>query len=481
MSDEEKKKNNDDTPETKLPPDPTITVNGQKLVYSAYAGLLPIYNAKEEHKANMFFTAYILDDAPAQRPLTFVFNGGPGSSSVWLHMGAIGPYRVKMHDEGWMPAPPYELEVNAHTWLDLTDLVFIDPIGTGYSRALDKDDNATYWSVDGDLKSVADFIQRYLTRYKRWTAPLFLAGESYGTTRAAGLSEILLEKGIALNGIALISTVLNLQTLLFRRGNDLPYNLYIPTYAATAWYHGKLDQDLLDKPLDELVAEVEEWSLSDYAIALMKGDSLASEEREAVLAKLVRYTGLDAQYIEGSKLRIHIWRFCKELLRNEHRTVGRLDSRFKGFEDLPITEMPEVDPSMTAIKPPYTSTFNHYMRTKLGYETEATYNIMNGDVGQDWEWEKGAFTDTSEALRKAMQRNPFMKIWVGQGYFDLATPHLAALYHFNHMGLEPEQHANLEFQFYEAGHMYYLHMPSLARMKLDIEAFWRQALAQDEN
>lgn len=285
-------------------------------------------------------------------------------------------------------------------------------------------------------------------------------------------------KGIALNGIALISTVLNLQTLLFRRGNDLPYNLYIPTYMATAWYHGQLAQELLDKPLNELMAEVEEWSLSDYAVALMRGDGLPDNEKQAILARLAHYTGLDPQYIDGSKLRIHIWRFCKELLREEHRTVGRLDSRFKGFEDLPITEIPEVDPSMTAIRPPFTSTFNHYIRSTLNYETDATYNIMNGDVGQNWQWEKGSFTDTSEALRKAMQRNPFMKIWVGQGYYDLATPHLAAIYHFNHMGLEPEQHANLEFQFYEAGHMFYLHVPSLAQMKLDIQDFWGRALGE---
>lgn len=465
------------------PPPPIETKHEVKIgrktyKYTVHTGMMPLKNEKEEHEANIFFMAYVLDETPnkANRPLTFVFNGGPGSASVWLHLGAVGPKRVKMQDEGWLPQPPYQLEDNKHTWFDLTDMVFVDPVGTGYSRALDPENNKKYWGVEGDIKSIGEFIRLYLARYQRWESPLFLAGESYGTTRSAGLSGYLIEKGVGLNGIILISTIINMQTARFVRGNDLPYSLFLPTYAATAWYHGKLSKELRAKSLPELIEEVENWTANEYTLALMQGDKVGEKTYKSVVNKLAAYTGLSKQYVEGTKLRINIHRFCKELLREQNLTVGRLDSRFKGLEDLAITELPEVDPAMSAIMPPYTAMFNQYVREKLGYETERNYEILSSDVNRNWEHPKGQFIDTSDSLRKAMLRNPFMKVFVGQGYYDLATPHFAAQYSMNHMGITPELHDNIHYYFYDAGHMYYLDINCLEKLKADVTEFMKAAL-----
>ncbi|GAB5491745.1 MAG: peptidase S10 [Phototrophicaceae bacterium] len=486
MSDKDNSKNEAEKSEkTQLPDKPietqhSIKLGRKTLKYTANTGMMPLKNEKGEHNANMFFTAYTLDGVAdkASRPLTFVFNGGPGSASVWLHLGAIGPKRVKMQDEGWLPQPPYQLEDNQQTWLDKTDLVFIDPIGTGYSRALNPDDNKKFWSLQGDLESVGEFIRLYLTKNNRWSSPLFMAGESYGTTRAAGLSGYLIDKGIAFNGIMLISTIINFQTARFVRGNDLPYALFLPTYTATAWYHGQLAEDLQSKPLAEVVAEVEAWAETDYTIALMQGDKLSADTRQAVIEKLVHYTGLDEKYIQGTKLRINIMRFCKELLRSDNRTVGRLDSRFKGYADLEISEFPEFDPSMNAIIPPYTAMINQYVRSELGYENDDTYEILSFSVNQKWEYDRGTFPDTSDHLRRALERNPFMKVYVGQGYFDLATPHFAAHYSLNHMGISPDLHENISYYSYNAGHMYYLDINELAKLNKDVSEFMESALSE---
>ncbi len=405
-----------------------ITVNGKTLKYTVTAGMMPLKDENEEEiEARIFFTAYTLNgrEDPAQRPLIFVFNGGPGSASVWLHLGALGPKRVRMQDEGWMPAPPYELVDNAHTWLDLADLVFIDPVGTGYSRAARPELNKKFWNLKGDIESVGEFIRLYLTRYQRWASPLFLAGESYGTTRAAGLSGHLIEKGIAFNGIMLISTIVNFQTARFTQGNDLPYVLFLPTYAATAWYHKKLPADLQAQPLPDLLAEVEAWAETAYTVALAKGDRLKGDERAAVIGQLARYTGLDETYIDQSNLRVEIFRFCKELLRDQKVTVGRLDSRFQGIDKVGVSERPDFDPSMTAITPPYTAMLNDYAHRELGYSTDAEYHTLSYRVFEGWEWDRGEYPDTSEALRSALARNPFMKIFVALGYYDLATPYFA--------------------------------------------------------
>jgi carboxypeptidase C (cathepsin A) len=449
----------------------TLALERRTLHYTTTTGMMPLANAAGETEAHIYFMAYTLDGQDAaERPLIFVFNGGPGSASVWLHLGALGPYRVQMQDEGWMPAPPYWLVANPHTWLDMADLVFVDPVGTGYSRALKPEDNKKYWTLDADLQSTGEFIRLYLTRWGRWGSPLYITGESYGTTRAAGLSGHLLDKGIALKGLMLISTVLNFQTLEFDRGNDLGYMLFVPTLAATAWYHKRLVDDLLARRVHEVMAEVEAWAEGDYAAALAKGDRLGEAERAAVAAQLARYTGLDAAYIRESNLRIEPTRFRKELLRAERWHVGRLDSRFKGRDALPVTEFPEFDPSLTAILPPYTAMINQYVRATLGYETDVEYRALSMEVNQGWEWGRGKYPDTSEGLRTAFTRNPFMRVFLALGLYDLATPPFAAHYTLGHMDLSPDVRRQIVIADYEAGHMMYLDVGALAKLKEDVRA-----------
>lgn len=493
MNDNEQAKKPNDAPETPkaseetpVQADHALTLGERTLRYQSTAGRLPIKDDKGEIKAQMYFTAYTLaaepdlqtSPDPAQRPLTFVFNGGPGSSSIWLHMGALGPKRVQMQDEGWMPEPPFRLVPNEQTWLDQSDLVFIDPIGTGYSRAINEDDAKTYWNLEKDFESIAQFIHRYLTRHQRWGSPLFLAGESYGTTRAAGLSRVLLDKGIALNGVILLSIILNFQTLRFTRGNDLPFMLYVPSFSATAWYHGQLNETLQAKALPDLLTEVETWAETDYQQALTLGDRLKDDEErwQAIRDQLARYLGLSAAYVEQSNLRVEIMRFCKELLRHEGRTVGRLDSRYKGIDPLPLGDMFEFDPSMAAIVPPFTAMFNDYARRELRYESDLEYEALSFKVNQGWEWPRGEFPDTSESLRNALSRNPTMQVMMAMGYYDLATPPFAAHYTFDHMNLDASLRDNLHAATYEAGHMFYLHLPSLAKLKQDVERFYASAL-----
>ncbi|NDJ76082.1 MAG: peptidase S10 [Chloroflexi bacterium] len=456
-----------------------ITIGGQTLDYTATTGIIPLRDPdKDEVTARVFFTAYTLNDVEdrAERPLVFVFNGGPGSSSVWLHLGAVGPRRVVMQDEGWMPAPPFRLEDNPFTWLDLADLVFIDPVGTGYSRAADPEKKKEFWSLENDLKSVGEFMRLYLTRYQRWHSPLFLAGESYGTTRAAGLAGYLFDRGIAFNGLMLISTVLNFQTIVFEQGNDLPYILYLPTYAATAWYHQRLPDDLQQKPLRAVLDEVEAWATYDYTVALAKGDTLTEDERRSIIAQLARYTGLSERFIDLTNLRIRDRHFFKELLRDEQRTVGRLDSRFKGIDKLGVTESIDHDPAMSDITPPYTAMLYQYLRGELEYESDAIYEILSFDVNRGWEWERGKFPDTSEPLRSALSKNPFMQVLVAMGYYDLATPHFGSEYTLSHMDLDPTLRDNLHLTYYEAGHMMYLDVPSLEQFKADVAQFMGTAL-----
>ncbi len=456
----------------------SVTVNGRTLNYTATAGMLPIKNdTSGEVEANMFYVAYTLDGAEKGRPLTFSFNGGPGSASVWLHMGCIGPKRVRMKDDGSLPPPPYQVEDNPATWLDKTDLVFIDPVGTGFSRATKPELSKKFFGVEGDITSVSEFIRLYLTRSSRWTSPLFLAGESYGTTRAAGLAGNLIDKGIALNGVILISTVLNFGTLEFDRGNDLPYTLILPTYTATAWYHKKLASDL-QGDLKKALRESEQFANSEYLHILSKGDRLTAAERQDAVKKIARLTGLSSSYVDQSDLRVEIFHFTKELLRDRGLTAGRLDARITGSDRLGTSERPDFDPSLSAIRPPYTAIFNNYVRNDLKYESDLVYYVLGGGV-QGWDWgHANRYADTSEALRSAFAKNPYMKLFVGYGYFDMATPYFAAQYTLNHMGLTPANHKNVTERFYEAGHMYYINVDSLKQFKKDVDAFLNGAIRE---
>ena len=482
---DEKANDKEKKDEHKLQPVEAVTkqhqmkMGGKTLKYTSTAGAMSLKDDKDEIEANIYYWAYTLDGVKdvSERPLCFVFNGGPGSASVWLHLGALGPKRVIMEDEGWMPKPPYKLEDNPNTWLDKTDLVFIDPVGTGFSRGANPDKNSEkYWNFEGDFKSVAEVIRLYLVHNNRWTSPLFLAGESYGTTRSAGVSKVLMQKGIGLNGIALISTVLDFQTLRFAFNNQLPYYLYVPTYAVTGWYHGKLADELQAKSIEDLLAEVEDWTINTYAIAIAKGDAMTDDEKQDIAEKLAYYTGLSETYIKQNKLKINIMRFCKELLRDEGRTVGRLDSRFKGIDTDNAGETFEFDPSMVAIIPPYTAMMNHYAREQLGLETDIEYETLSYKVFQGWKHEEGKYPDTSNDLRETISKNPYMKIFVAQGYYDLATPYFAWLYTYNHMSLDDEVRDNFVTKYYEAGHMMYLHKGELAQLKADADEFFDDAV-----
>ncbi|MFN7944437.1 MAG: peptidase S10 [Blastocatellia bacterium] len=455
-----------------------IKAGGKTLRYSVMTGFMPIKNNQGETEARIFFIAYTLENpgSAAQRPLMFSFNGGPGSSSVWLHLGALGPKRVRMLDDGQLPAPPYQLVDNDYTWLDKTDLVFIDPVGTGYSRAASPQLAQKFFGLQGDLQSVSEFIRMYLTRYERWSSPLFLVGESYGTTRASGLSGLLIDQGIALNGVLLISTVMNFQTLLFAPGNDLPYVVILPSYTATAWYHKKLPTDLQRRELRAVLDEAERWAINDYAVALMKSDRLSAAERQRIVEQMARYTGLSREFIEQNNLRVELPRFNKELLRDQRRTTGRLDSRFKGIDFDVAGDNPAFDPSMTAIRPPYTATFNNYVRTQLGFKTDLDYYILGGGIGP-WNWGvNNGYADTSVALRNAFAKNPYLKLLVACGYYDMATPYFAAEYTLDHLNLDSTLRRNITTTYYEAGHMMYIDLKSLAKLKQDVDKFIDSAI-----
>jgi carboxypeptidase C (cathepsin A) len=464
------------TPNPEEPPVVThhsITVGGKELKYTATTGMMPIKNRDGETEARIFFMAYTLDGVEnrSSRPLTFSFNGGPGSASVWLHMGAIGPRRVPMNADGTMPPPPYKLVDNQYTWLDQSDLVFIDPVGTGYSRALNPQTSARFFSLQGDIESVGEFIRMYLVRYERWTSPLFLAGESYGTTRASALSGYLIGRGVAFNGIVLISTIMNFETTDFASGNDLPYIMFLPSYAATAWYHKKLPRDMQSKTVEKVVAEAEEWAGNGYSLALQKGDRMSASERQDALNKYAHFTGLDPKFVDNANLRVSLNFFRKELLRDEKRSIGRLDARFKGFDSSYVTAGPDFDASEAAIRPPYTSTFNQYVRVELGYKSDLEYYILGGGIGP-WNWgTNNGYVDTSVALRDALARNPYLKIFVAMGYYDMATPYYAVQYTMHHISLDPTLLKNFSTGYYEAGHMMYIDEKSIAKLRADVRKF----------
>ena len=467
---EEKKPPEDKTVQTKH----SVRISGQEIKYTATAGTIVMKLEDGTPKASVFFVAYTKDDAndAAKRPITFAFNGGPGAGSLWLHVGALGPRRVEMGDAGNLLPPPYKFVDNESSILDVTDLVFIDPVTTGYSRPVPGEADKQFHGVQEDVQSVGDFIRLWTTRNRRWSSPKFLAGESYGTTRAAGLSGYLQQRyGMYLNGIILISSILNFQTAEFDVGNDLPYMLYLPTYTAIAWYHKKLPSDL-QGDLQKAISESKVFAVSEYADALMKGDALPQARRSEIAQKLSRLTGLPADYIDRANLRIEIQRFDKELLKNERRTVGRLDGRFTGIDADAAGEQPDYDPSLAAIVGPYTATLNEYVRGELKFESDLPYEFLTGRV-RPWNYApyENRYVNVAETLRRAMTQNQFLRVFVGKGYYDLATPFFAADYTFDHLGLDPALRAHISGGYYEAGHMMYVHHDSLVKLKQDLAQF----------
>jgi len=451
----------------------SVRIGARQLNYTVTTGFMPLKNAVSgDVEAKIFYMAYTLDNAPAGRPLMFSFNGGPGSASVWLHLGALGPRRIKMLDDGKLPPPPYEMEDNQATWLADTDLVFIDPVGTGYSRAAKPELAAKFFGVNGDIESVGEFIRLYMGRNDRWMSPLFLVGESYGTTRASGLSNWLFDHGIALNGIALISTVMNFQTIRFADNNDLPLVLIFPSYATTAWYHKKLGAALQSKSVATVAKEAEDFAMNEYMPAMLRIDHLTTAERAQLLEKFSAFTGLSKDFVERNNFRVDLGEFNKELLRSERRTTGRLDSRFLGIDRDAASDNPDGDPSINAIRPPYTAAFNDYVRRDLGYRTDTEYYILGGGVTAPWNYNvTNAYADTSLPMKDAMAKNPYMKIMIAQGYYDMATPFFAAEYTVSAMNLDPTLRKNISFEYYEAGHMMYIDVKQLKKLHDDAAAF----------
>lgn len=461
---------------------------GDRSVSFTATAATQIVERDDDKKAVFFYVAYTEDDAdPATRPLVFAFNGGPGSSTVWLHMGLFGPKRVEFDDEGFPVGIPGRLIDNEHSILDVADVVHVDAIGTGLSRGKPKDKEKDFHHFSKDIEAFSNFIVSYVNRNGRWASPTFLAGESYGTTRGAAIASQLFDKhGLQLNGILLISVAMSFQTIamdvdagfLFHRGNDLPFLTHLPTYAATAWYHGVLSKKYQSKDLRSFLDEVEAFALGQYWSALALGDQIDESERKKVVRKVADYTGLSADYVDQYDMRIHIMRFCKELLRSKRRTVGRLDTRYTGFDRVLHGDNLESDPAGNLTMGPMSSALNAYVRSELGFETDDFYEILSMEVNQRWDYEdfKNRYVDTSEDLRSVMSRSQRMKVFVANGYYDLATPHLASEYTFSHMGLDPEIRKNIQMEYYEAGHMMYVHKPSLEKLAGDMRGFIRSSV-----
>jgi carboxypeptidase C (cathepsin A) len=458
----------------------SIQINGQTVPYTATAGTMLLKKEDGTPTASVFYTAYTRNGVSdlGRRPVTFAFNGGPGSSSVWLQMGALGPKRVVMDPEGNQPpAPPYKFADNPYSILDLTDLVFIDPVSTGFSRAIPESSAKDFHGFTGDLHSVGEFIRQYVTRNARWESPKFLAGESYGTMRAAALSGYLQQHfGMNLNGIALVSSVLDFQTISFSPGNELPYILFLPSYTSAAWYHKKLPADLQAAGLEKAMEEARRYAGGAYTLALFKGDSISAEERAAVVKNLARLTGLTPQFIEENNLRITMQRFAKELLRDQRRTIGRYDSRLLGTDENAGGDAPDYDPSYSNVQGAFTAALNQYLRTDLKFESDLPYEILTSRV---WPWSykefENRFVDSADTLREAMTQNPALRVYVACGYYDLATPFFTAEYTVNHMLLDPSLRSHITLSYYEAGHMLYTQLKSLQKAKQDLTRFYTSA------
>lgn len=500
--DDKDKKDKDDEPKLSVT-EHTITIGGKPVKYKATAGFVVLKDfsdkkRKEDDKekdkkdkkkdprptAKMFFIAYTREDAgsSAKRPVTFSFNGGPGSASVWLHMGGLGPRRAKLTERGEALPPPYKLEDNNYAWIDESDLVFIDPVSTGFSRSEPDEDPKNFHGYREDIESVAEFIRLYITKNQRWASPKFIVGESYGTTRAAGLSDYLQRRyGIYLNGIVLVSAVLNFATLDFSPGNDSPYALYLPTYAATAWYHKRLSPELQSKPLLEVLRQAEEFASKEYVLSLFEGDRLSGERKNAIAEKVAYFSGLPASYVKQLDTRIPDDLFFTHLLMDRNRQIGRYDSRFTGLRYKPGRDDMEFDPSGEAVTGTFTATLNDYVRRELKFESELPYET----IANVWPWSyrnaTNKYLNVAEDLFKAMTRNPYLKVWLCCGYYDLATPYFAAKYTIDQMSLDPSIRKNVKITYYDSGHMLYIYKPALIQFKQDFSDFVKDALVPESS
>jgi carboxypeptidase C (cathepsin A) len=457
----------------------SLNMNGQKLNYSVTTGYMPMTDDSGKLQAKVFFIAYTKDNIEdaSKRPITYTFNGGPGSSSVWLHMGGLGPKRILMSDKGAALPPPYEVVDNPYTWLDKTDLVFIDPMMTGYTRPAEGIDKKDFLGYEEDIRLVGDFIRLFTTKMERWNSPKFLAGESYGTTRAAGLSGYLQDQyGLYLNGVILISAVLDFSTIRDFEYNDVPHPLRLPSFAATSWYHKKTNPKHTN--LRIFLDEVEKFAVEEYSVALLKGARLEQSEKEKIMNKLHEYTGLSKTYLEDTNLRLYVGKYNKELLRDQSETVGRLDARFKSSDYNDIGERYEFDPSYNgAIYGPFTMAINDHIRRTLKYKNDLPYEILTGKA-RPWNYSnvQNRFLNVSETLRQAMNKNPYLKVWIASGYYDLATPYFASEYVVDHMFLKEKLRKNVTMTYYESGHMMYIHKPSLLQLKKDFDSFMESSL-----
>ncbi|NGX57848.1 MAG: hypothetical protein K940chlam3_00745 [Chlamydiae bacterium] len=454
-----------------------VKIQGKIVKYTATAGTMLLKDEEGKTEASIFYIAYTKDGVKdlSSRPITFGFNGGPGSASIWLHLGTFGPKRVAMSMNG-TPERPYHLVDNDFSLLDQTDLVFIDPVSTGYSRMAKDVDKKKFHGVKEDIESVGEFIRLYTTKNNRWTSPKFIAGESYGTTRATGLANYLYEKDrMELNGIMLISTILDFQAYYFAMGNDLPFATFLPSYTATAWYHKKLERDLLEN-FFETQNQVKEFAMGEYATALMKGNNLSSEEKKDIAAKLAKFTGLDENYILQSNLRINISQFTKQLLNEKDRLISRFDGRITGIDQDPTSSQVSYDPTLSLLIPAFTATMNQYLYEDLEWKEEREYEILSSVWPWDWSKAKNQYLNMNEDLLELMTQNPHFRVFVGSGYFDLATPYTATDYTFAHLPIDPILRNNITMKYYDAGHMMYIHKPSLVKLKKDLEAFIQSSI-----
>lgn len=459
--------------ETAQPVPRTIPLRGRSLSYVATPGTLTIRNDDGEAVGSMFYTAYTVPSRDGRpRPVTFLFNGGPGSSTMWLHMGSFGPMKVDASIPETIAGPPFRVAANPDTLLDKSDLVFLDAMTTGLSRPVGKGKPEDFFGVDKDIDAFSRAIQRYLTKYGRWNSPKFLIGESYGTLRAGGLSTALSNSGVQLNGIVLVSIVLNFADF----AGDQQYINFLPTYAADAWYHNKVPHS---GDLDSFAQQARDFASGPYAAALQKGRFISEEEKQSVAQQMAALTGLSADYILRTNLRVDPERFRREVLRDRRQIIGRIDSRYLGTEGEQVGSDPTYDPQASAITGGFTGAINDYLFRDLGFKTPLTYRINNyAGIGDKWVFSHGnqPIADTSVDLATAMRENPRLKVFSVNGYYDLATPFFGADYELGHIAVEPQIAANIRYAYYPAGHMMYLDPASARQLTRDLDAFYDSAM-----